>query len=296
MKSHLEVIVVNAAELLSAPAYGAGALLHCEWSATYGGTYADIGSTDPLVAGTTLYEFWPDVAGLFFRTRVSNAGNTVFSDYSMPFTPSSAAIQALRGTAGLLDSLLGRQAGDLAPWTDAEAEAAIVAALHKSWSSRPRIGLPTSGDAASSSTSMEVTVPAAFGTDFIISRIDVLDSSGMYIDRVSNWRHVGTKVVVKPLLVSGLTLRFTGFKALAADASDLPTRLGEAICHLAASLAFGTLASKLGNFQRQQAIDSARVVTYQEAIGQSSYWLRMWQDDVADDPSRVVVSARAGYR
>ena len=52
---HLEIEVVNAAELLAGEAYGAGALLRWERSATEAGTYVE-GGTLALVAGTTLYD------------------------------------------------------------------------------------------------------------------------------------------------------------------------------------------------------------------------------------------------
>ena len=103
-------------------------------------------------------------------------------------------------------------------------------------------------------------------------------------------------MVIKPLLASGYTLRFTGWKPFAEDASDLPARLSDAICHLAAAIGFGNMSGKLVNYQRQQAIDSARVVTYQEAVAMSAYWLRMYQDEVADDMNRVTSGPRAAHR
>lgn len=87
---HLEVIVANTTDLLDANAYGAGALLRWEWSATVDGDpvpYAE-GGTVALVAGTSLYDIWddPGVDGTtWYRTRISDSGATTFSAYSSPF-------------------------------------------------------------------------------------------------------------------------------------------------------------------------------------------------------------------
>ena len=90
---HLTVIVTNPAELLDAEAYDAGALLRWESSATIDGTYVE-GGTVALVAGTFLYDVWddPGTTTTWYRTRVSNAGGTVFSPYSAPFQPASAQL------------------------------------------------------------------------------------------------------------------------------------------------------------------------------------------------------------
>jgi hypothetical protein len=83
---HLEVYVADTAELLATPAYGAGAPLHWESSATQGGTYVE-GGTVPLVSGVSLYDIWDPngVVGMWYRTRVSNVGETTFSEYSGTF-------------------------------------------------------------------------------------------------------------------------------------------------------------------------------------------------------------------
>jgi len=83
---HLEVIVADTTELLDAEAYGAGALLRWESCATIAGTYAE-GGTEALVAGTSLYDIWDDAGliGTWYRTRISDAGGSTFSPYSVPF-------------------------------------------------------------------------------------------------------------------------------------------------------------------------------------------------------------------
>lgn len=81
---HLIVTVANTAELLATEAYGPGALLRWESSATQTGTFVE-GGTEPLVSGTSLYDVW-DTAGVagttWYRTRISNAAGTSFSAYS----------------------------------------------------------------------------------------------------------------------------------------------------------------------------------------------------------------------
>lgn len=101
---HLEIEVSNVDELLATEAYGAGALLRWESSATETGTYVE-GGTEALLAGVTLYDVW-DSAGVettWYRTRISNAGGTSFSGYSDPRSPvtsvtSIAEVRALINT------------------------------------------------------------------------------------------------------------------------------------------------------------------------------------------------------
>jgi hypothetical protein len=83
---HLEVIVADTADLLDAQAYGPGALLRWESSATVDGVYVE-GGTVPLVADVSLYDIWDDAGaiGTWYRTRISDAGGTTFSPYSSPF-------------------------------------------------------------------------------------------------------------------------------------------------------------------------------------------------------------------
>lgn len=83
---HLEVVVENTADLLAPEAYGAGALLRWESSATVDGVYVE-GGTEPLVTLVSLYDIWDaaGTAGTWYRTRISDAGATTFSAYSTPF-------------------------------------------------------------------------------------------------------------------------------------------------------------------------------------------------------------------
>ena len=84
--NRLPIDVPDTAGLLTTSALGAGSLLLTEYSATFGGVYVQINST-PLVAKTSTYVVY-DIAGVttgWYRTRLSNAGGTTFSNYSDPF-------------------------------------------------------------------------------------------------------------------------------------------------------------------------------------------------------------------
>lgn len=195
-----------------------------------------------------------------------------------------------------VNSYLGaRVDGSTLPWTDAELNQAITDSLTKLW---PRNGVWTFGDVASSSTSQLYTVPAAFGTKYRVSRIDILQTSGaLYVDRVSNWRkHSATQVIVKPLLTTGLTLRFYGWVPYNVAGTDLDTDLEETLGHRATGRAYSNLAARLIDSQRQQNLDSGRVVSYQDAIGLSAYYERLFSDGIADHPSRIHFAPRASRR
>lgn len=82
---HLTVTVANAAELLDPGAYGAGALLRWESAVSADGPWTE-GGTVALVSGTSLYDIWDNAATdpTWYRTRISNAGNTAQSGYTDP--------------------------------------------------------------------------------------------------------------------------------------------------------------------------------------------------------------------
>ena len=90
---HLEIEITNTAELLAPEAYGGGALLRWERSATEAGAYVE-GGTVALVAGSSLYDVW-DAAGIettWYRWRISNTGGTTFSAYSAPLSPVTSLV------------------------------------------------------------------------------------------------------------------------------------------------------------------------------------------------------------
>ena len=91
----VDVLVSNAETLLSADAYGAGALLRLERANAEAGPFTEI-DTSPLVSGTDSYSFW-DATGSsahWYQSRVSNSGGTNFSSYSDPFRSTARAAYA----------------------------------------------------------------------------------------------------------------------------------------------------------------------------------------------------------
>ena len=177
------------------------------------------------------------------------------------------------------------------PWTTTEIDTYTAAVLAELW---PDVGIYSSGDVDSDSTVMEYTIP---GSIVRIAFIDVLDSSGYYVDRVTSWRPLPSgKVLIKPRIADGLTLRVTGYKAYAVDGSDLPTRLEQTVAYRVASRAYDGLAGELLNSQRQQNLDSGRVITYQEAAQQAAYYEAKYQETILRDPSLVRSGPRASHR
>jgi hypothetical protein len=202
-------------------------------------------------------------------------------------------IATLRTT--YVNGYVKRSDGDTVPWLDADCNQALTDALGDLW---PDIGKRAMGTVATDSTSHVVTLPAAVVR---VSRIDVEDSSGNVIDQVTNWRYYPdadppTKITIKPKLQTGYTLRVFGYAPFGGTGSDLLVRLENVVSYKAAALLYGVLAAALTNSQRQQALDSGRVVDYQTAIGLSAYWERRYQEAIADDLNRVGAAPRASRR
>lgn len=202
------------------------------------------------------------------------------------------SIALLRTT--YLNGYVQRAEADTVPWTDAVCNQALTDALRAQW---PDFGLRISGTVATDQSTNVYSVPS--GMEKIV-RIDI-ESNGLVIDQVTNFRWRGdanppTKVVIKPVLASGYTLRFDGWKPWGTDAADLPVDWEPWIAMWAASELYGALASNLANSQRQQGLDSGRVVDYQTAVGLSAYWLRRFVDAVDHDPNRTAGAVRRGRR
>lgn len=194
-----------------------------------------------------------------------------------------------------LNVYLKRTDGDAQPWLDSDCNQALTDALGDLW---PTLGLRATGTVATDGASRIVTLPGSIAK---VTRIDVEDSAGHYIDRVVNWRYhydanPPTKVLVSPILAAGYTLRFFGWKPFASDGADLLVRLENVVAMKAAALAYGILSGQLVNSERQQGLDSGRVVDYQTAVGMSAYWERRYQEALRDDPERTQVHARAARR
>jgi hypothetical protein len=118
MANVIKVTAENADELLNAGAYGAGALIQIQSSATEAGAFVDISGTGStptiaLVAGTYTYSGYdPNGASTtWYKTRFRNVGGTLVSDYS-------AAFQASAEGSGLLASLYDLKQRLEIPYTD----------------------------------------------------------------------------------------------------------------------------------------------------------------------------------
>lgn len=176
------------------------------------------------------------------------------------------------------------------PWTTTEIDAYTAAVLAELW---PDVGIYSTEDVASDSTTQEYTLSSIQRIAFI----DVLNSSGYYVDRVTSWRPLpSSKVLIKPRVADNLTLRVTGFVPYAVDGSDLPTRLEQIVAFRSAARAYDGLAGELINSQRQQNLDSGRVVTYNEAAQQAAYYEQRYQERILRDPSLVRSGPRASHR
>ncbi|RLB44766.1 MAG: hypothetical protein DRH30_00490 [Deltaproteobacteria bacterium] len=177
------------------------------------------------------------------------------------------------------------------PWTLTEIDAYTSAVLAELW---PDVGVYTTGDVTSDSTVMEYTIPGSIER---ITIIDILDSSDYYIDRVMSWRPLPSgKVLIKPRITDNLTLRFTGYKPYAADATDIPVRLEQIVAFRSLARAYDGLAGELINSERQQNLDSGRVISYQEAAQQATFYEGKYRDAIIRDPSLIRSGPRASHR
>lgn len=181
------------------------------------------------------------------------------------------------------------------PWTDAEVLQAVTDTLDQLW---PDFGILTYGEVDATGVQL-VAVPTELSANAVgyrVSRIVLKNSAGNQAQSVTGWRpHPGGYVLIKTL-VSGGTFGFYGFIPYLNDASNLPDRMKSAIAARAASFCWGLLSSELTNSEIQQTIDSGRVVTSQQALAQSAYYERRFQDATEREPTRVSYAPRASNR
>lgn len=197
-----------------------------------------------------------------------------------------------------LNKYLGitNDSGDTIPWPSADRDQYILQALLQTW---PDVGKRATGTVATNQNADVYTIPAGITR---VSRIELEETAGgvtARIDRAVDWQlYSDTQVRVSPLVatMSGLVLRFFGWAPFATDASDIPARLEPAIAMRAASLAYGALSGQLVNYKRQQGLDSPRVVDYQTAVGESTYWERRYFEQIEKDPARLSYAPRRGRR
>lgn len=193
---------------------------------------------------------------------------------------------------------VGRADADAIPWSAADIDAHIAEALRKLW---PVFGKFTSASVATNEASDVYTIPAAL-TGGRVSRIEIEHTSGgvsEQVDRIPNWRYYSeTQVRIKPRIHTDATLalRFFGWAPFADTGADLPVRLEPAIGERAAGLAYGQMAAQLGNYKRQQGLDSGRVVDYPTAVGLAAYYERRYFEQMDNDPSVVSYAPRASRR
>lgn len=202
-------------------------------------------------------------------------------------------VASLRTT--YVNGYLGRTDGSTIPWSDTQVGQHITDALTKLW---PDVGLRLTGTVAINSTTGIYTIPASIKR---VSRIVVESTSGDtdLVDTVVNWRYeTDTTVRISPRVQadSGLALRFYGWGAFSSVGTDLPTDLEAAVAERAAALAYGSLAGVLANSQRQQGLDSGRVVDYQTAVGMSAYYERRYMEAIIKYPGQVGAAAPRAAR
>lgn len=203
-----------------------------------------------------------------------------------------ATITELR--QGYLNGYLHRTDGATTPWTDAELDQLLTDSLVKLW---PRLGVFTFGDVDTDQQLNIFGIPAALLPTFRVSRIELVNSSGIYLDRVTAWgQHSPTEIAIRMPVATGYLFRVYGWIPFAADGSDLPADLEETVSHRAAARAYGNLAAELLNSERQQNLDSGRVVSYSDAVGLSSYHERLFLDGVTDHPARLSYAPRRAHR
>lgn len=194
---------------------------------------------------------------------------------------------------------LDRQDGDPEPWEDDEIDSHVAAALRRLW---PDLGLATYGETETDGGQF-LAVPSTFtGGEYKISRIILLDApaagGGRYSDDIKGWKkHPGDKVVVKSGFPrAGVYAGFTGYVPFSVAGTNLPTSLFDAVCDRAASFAFGAYAAKLANLERQQNLDSGRVIDYPTAIGAAAYFARLYADATLDSQYRLTFAPRSSSR
>lgn len=197
--------------------------------------------------------------------------------------------------AAVVNTYVKRQAGDTRPWTDAQVTQAVTDTLDQLW---PDFGVLTAAEASADGTQF-IAVPAAFtsAASYRLSRVLVKRSDGIISDKATGFQlDVGGKVFIKTRIASGNILRFYGFTPYLNDASNVPDRLKSALAMRSAGFLWGMLGAELANSELQQTLDSGRVVTAAEAMSQSAYFERRFQDATEREPTRISYAPRAANR
>jgi hypothetical protein len=208
-----------------------------------------------------------------------------------------ATVAALR-TDYVNQYLGGRVDGSTKPWSDDELDRFINDAVILLW---PDFGLLVYDELQTVETTQFFDVPAAIVAlaPYKISRVMIRQGApgegGIVTDQATGWRpHPGNQFYVKTRIRTGQTFGVYAFHAF--SVADLDTSLEPAICYRAASAAYGALGGGLVDWQRQQNLDTGRMVSYADAVGLSAYWERRYQEATVRHPSRIAFAPRASSR
>lgn len=205
-------------------------------------------------------------------------------------------IAALRTT--YLNGYVGRSDGATQPWSDAECDRALGDSINRLW---PDFGRLQYGEVASDEATQFFAVPASvvalapYKISRIIIRQGAPGSGGLMIDQASGWRQdVDDQFFIRTRILGGQTFGVYAFVAF--TVTTLDATLEASVSARAASFLYGNLVGKLVDFQRQQNLDTGRVVSYADAVGASAYWERQYQESTIRHPSRIAFAPRASNR
>jgi hypothetical protein len=188
--------------------------------------------------------------------------------------------------------------GSAKPWSDDEINRFITDAVTRLW---PDFGLLVYDELETLESTQFFNVPAGIVAQapYKISRVMIRQGApgegGIVTDQATAWRpHPGNQFYVKTRIRTGQTFGVYAFHAY--SVSDLDVSLEPAIAMRAASSAYGALGGGLVDWQRQQNLDSGRMVSYADAVGLSAYWERQYQEATVRHPSRIAFAPRASSR
>jgi hypothetical protein len=192
----------------------------------------------------------------------------------------------------------GRIDGSSQPWSNDQLDQFLIDAITRLW---PDFGVLAYDELATDQATQFFDVPSSItgAKPYKISRIQIRQGApgenGFVVDQATGWRpHPGDQFYVKTRIASNQTFGVYAF--LAFTLANLEVGLEHAVSARAASLAFGGLTSSLVDWQRQQTLDTGRVVSYADAVGASAYWERQYQEATVRHPSRIAFAPRASNR
>lgn len=104
----VDVYLEDPAAILAVGAFGAGALIRIESASAVGGPFTEIGTIAVTTTQVQPFTYWDSAgaASSWYRWRVSNSGNTVFSPYSAAFQGTSPTDVASSDSYATLGDLM----------------------------------------------------------------------------------------------------------------------------------------------------------------------------------------------